>query len=271
MWRHTATAAFHGGVCRSDDDGATWTPLRNGLPESAVTHLIVDARSPAHARVLYATAFGRGVYKSADGGASWTLQNNGLPAEPFAWRLTLTSAGALYLVMARRSEDGSFGDERDGALYRSTDGAAHWQRIALPPGVNGPMGLAADAADPRLLHLAAWGRAHAGGDLDGGIYRSTDAGAHWQRVLARDEHIYDVTADAAQPATLYAAGFEGALWRSVNRGVTWTRVGAPPFEWLHRVIPDPAHPGELYVTSFGSSLWHGPAAAPVPEPAVTLR
>jgi photosystem II stability/assembly factor-like uncharacterized protein len=289
MWRHIATSRYRGGICRSDDNGTTWTPLRNGLPESAVTHLVIDPRSPAQSRVLYATAFGRGVYKSTDGGASWNLTNAGLPNEPFAWRLTLAPDGTLYVILARRSEHGSYGDANDGALYRSTDGAVHWQRIALPVGVNGPMGLAVDARDAKLLHLAAWGRENrgpalengpnrtgaklgpiVGADLDGGIYRSTDAGATWQRVLARDEHIYDVTADPAHPATLYAAGFESTLWRSTDRGLHWAPIAGPPFHWLHRAIPDPAHPGELYVTTFGGGLWHGPAGAPVAAPSVAL-
>ena len=49
---------------------------------------------------------------------------------------------ALYLVVARRSEDGSFGSSNDGALYRSTDSAAHWTKITLPSGLNGPNGIA---------------------------------------------------------------------------------------------------------------------------------
>jgi photosystem II stability/assembly factor-like uncharacterized protein len=265
MWRHTETSTYKGGVCRSDDNGATWKPLRDGLPESAVTHLLLDPRSPAQSRLIYAAAFGHGVYRSNDGGTSWQWASTGLPEDAAAWRLTLASDGTLYLVMARRSEDGSLGNADDGALYRSTDGAAHWQRMALPARVNGPMGLAVDARDAKLLHLAAWGRENrapgAMADLDGGIYRSTDGGASWNRVLARDAHVYDVTADPAQPETLYAAGFESTLWRSTDRGQHWAPIAGPPFQWLHRVIPDPAHAGELYVTTFGGGLWHGPAGA----------
>ena len=87
------------------------------------------------------------------------LKNNGLPApEPFAWRLARDKNGVLYLVVARRSEDGSFGNSADGALYRSSDGAEHWQRIRLPDGLNGPNGVAIDPEDPKRLYLAAWGR-----------------------------------------------------------------------------------------------------------------
>ena len=63
--------------------------------------------------------------------------------------------GALYLIVARRSDDGKSGNAGDGALYRSTDGAEHWTRVALPAGVNGPNGLAIDPRDPAP---ACWGQ-----------------------------------------------------------------------------------------------------------------
>jgi photosystem II stability/assembly factor-like uncharacterized protein len=266
MWRRSAPERFRGGVCRSDDGGETWTPQTNGIPQTAATHILLDRRSPKDARVLYVAGFGRGVYKSSDGGATWAVKNNGLPAhEPFAWRLAQSGDGTLYLVVARRSDDGSIGsdqtgNDQDGALYRSRDGAESWEKVPLPEGVNGPNGLQVDPGDSKRLYLAAWGRKHEGGDGNGGIFLSTDAGASWKQVLDRDNHIYDVTIDPKNPAHLYACGFESSVWRSTDRGVTWARVRGYNFKWGHRVILDPVHPGSIFVTTFGGSVWHGPAA-----------
>jgi photosystem II stability/assembly factor-like uncharacterized protein len=261
MWRRSQPQRFGGGVCRSDDGGATWTPQTQGIPQTAATHILLDRRSPKNARVLYVAGFGRGVYKSSDGGGSWSLKNNGLPAhEPFAWRLTQGGDGTLYLVVARRSDDGSIGNSQDGALYRSRNGAESWEKVPLPEGVNGPNGLQVDPTDTKRLYLAAWGRKRDGGDVNGGVYLSTDAGASWKQVLTRDNHVYDVTIDAKNPSHLYACGFESSVWRSTDRGATWTRVPGYNFKWGHRVIPDPAHPGSIYVTTFGGSVWHGPEA-----------
>jgi photosystem II stability/assembly factor-like uncharacterized protein len=261
MWRRTPVARFRGGVCRSDDGGETWTPQTNGMEQTAATHILLDQRSPKEARVLYVTGFGRGVYKSSDGGANWALKNNGLPSrEPFAWRLAQSGDGTLYLVLSRRSEDGSIGNDLDGALYRSRDGADSWEKVPLPEGVNGPSGLQVDPADPNRLYLTAWGRKGKEGDLGGGIFVSTDAGATWKQVLDRDRHVYDVTIDPANPAQLYACGFESSVWRSTDRGETWARVRGYNFKWGHRVIVDPVQPGSIYVTTFGGSVWHGPAA-----------
>jgi photosystem II stability/assembly factor-like uncharacterized protein len=167
--------------------------------------------------------------------------------------------GALYLIVARRSDDGGFGNAGDGALYRSTDGAEHWSRVPLPAGLNGPNGLAIDPRDPARLYLAAWGRSTREGAADGGIYLSTNHGAAWRRVLDQDQHIYDVTIDPKDARVLYAAGFESAAWRSADRGLTWKRIPGFDFKWAHRVIVDPQDRAKIYVTTFGGSVWHGKA------------
>lgn len=261
MWRLVDPSSYKGGVGISEDGGRTWRMLKNaGIPETAVTHILIDPASPRQARTLYVTAFGRGVYQSTNGGATWTLKNRGLPPEPFAWRVARSSAGELYLVIARRSEDGSIGGAGDGALFRSTDGAETWTRVPLPPGVNGPNGLAVDPRNPRRLYLAAWGRRTADPDDGGGLYISDDAGSTWKPSLTRDHHVYDVTIDPRNPSTLYACGFESSAWRSVDSGVTWKRIRGYNFKWGHRVIPDPQDASRIYITTFGGSVWHGPAA-----------
>jgi photosystem II stability/assembly factor-like uncharacterized protein len=261
MWRRLENLDYHGGICRSDDGGKTWQPANTGMPETAATHILLDPRSPVNARVLYVTGFGQGVYKSTDGGQNWALKNNGIKGnEPFAWRLAQDSRGVLYLVVARRSDDGSFGNEGDGAVYRSEDGAEHWTELTLPPGVNGPNGLVIDPTDPTRLYLAAWARTASGEAKDGGIFLSTDRGATWKRVLDKDQFVYDVTLDPRDPRILYACGFSSSAWRSTDRGQTWERIRGYNFKWGHRVIPDPRDPQKLYVTTFGGSVWSGPAA-----------
>jgi photosystem II stability/assembly factor-like uncharacterized protein len=261
MWRRTDPDRFQGGVGVSADGGRTWTPSGTGMPESAVTHVLLDPDSPAGARTLYACAYGRGVFKSADDGRTWSARNTGLEQrQPFAWRITRAKDRTLYLVVARRSERGRLGDADDGALYRSTDGADHWVRVALPAGTNGPNGIAVDPGDPRRLYLAAWGVATPGGDTGGGIFLSTDAGATWTNVLPQSQHVYDVTIDPRDPSVLYASGFDQAAYRSADRGATWTRLRGFNFKWGHRVVPDLADPKSVYVTTFGGSVWHGPAA-----------
>jgi hypothetical protein len=261
MWRRTDPEKFQGGVGVSTDGGRSWTAAGTGMPQTATTHVLLDPASPKGQRTLYACGFGRGVFKSTDGGRTWAAKNAGIAGtQPFAWRITRAGDGTLYLVVARRSERGEIGDEKDGALYRSSDGAEHWTRILLPPGTNGPNGLAVDPGDPRRLYLAAWGRATPGGDTGGGIFVSGDAGATWRSVLVSYQHSYDVTVDPRDPAVLYACGFDQSAFRSDDRGETWTRIRGFNFKWGHRVVPDPRDRSKIYVTTYGGSVWHGPAA-----------
>src|SRR5215475_2150279 len=119
------------------------------MDETGATHILLDPTSPVDARVLYVAGYGRGVYKSVDGGKSWSLKNSGITqSEPFAWRLARSAKGTLYVLIARRSEDGSIGNAGDGALYRSNDGAERWEPVTLPEGVNAPNGLAVDPKSP---------------------------------------------------------------------------------------------------------------------------
>jgi photosystem II stability/assembly factor-like uncharacterized protein len=258
MWRHRTVLDYRGGVCRSDDGGKTWVKSNNGMEPTAPTHILLDRTSPPDARVLYVAAMDRGVYKSVDGGKKWTLKNQGITQrEPFAWRLAMDSAHNLYVVIARRSEDGSIGNEGDGALYRSRDGAESWEKVSLPEGVNGPNGLAIDPREPNRLYLTAWARAVGMHGDGGGIFLSENGGKSWKQVLDRDRHVYDVTIDPRNADILYAAGFESSAWRSLDRGEHWTRIPGFNFKWGHRVIPDPADPDSVYITTFGGSVWHG--------------
>jgi photosystem II stability/assembly factor-like uncharacterized protein len=253
-----------GGVASSVDGGATWTATAHGIPPSnAPTHILLDPRSPVGARVLYVASMGRGVYKSSDGGQNWVLKNEGLPPEPLAWRLAITGDGTLYLVTSRRSEDGKYGNDKDGWLFRSHNGADSWERVPLPEGLNGPMGITVDPRDPVRLYLSVWGR-YTSGDWgkpapNGGVYLSEDAGIHWQNVLTASRRIYDVTVDPHNPDVVYAAGFEAAAWRSADRGKTWNRIKGFNFSGGHRVTVDPVDPSQIYITTMGNSVWHGPA------------
>jgi photosystem II stability/assembly factor-like uncharacterized protein len=258
MWRKASALNYKGGVCRSEDGGKTWAKSNSGMEETAATHILLDPKSSRGTRTLYVAAFGRGVYKSTDDGKTWSLKNNGIKQkEPFAWRLAQASDGTLYVLVARRSEDGSIGNDGDGAIYRSTDGAEHWNAVAMPEGVNAPNGLAIDPKSSDRLYLAAWGRATGMHGEGGGIYLSNDGGHTWTQVLDRDQHVYDVTVDPRAPRLLFASGFESSAWRSIDRGEHWSRIAGFNFKWGHRVIPDPLKSDSVYVTTFGGSVWHG--------------
>ena len=251
---------FTGGVMRSTNSGAAWQSVSSSIGEAAMTHILLDPTSNRDARTLYACAFGKGVYKSTDGGQTWTQKNRGIEgAEPFAWRIERrASDGTLFLIVSRRSTDGSIGNSGDGALYRSTDGAETWTRITLPAGCNGPTSLIASA---NRLVLSAWGREVRGGynsDIGGGIFVSDDDGRTWTQTMSHDQHIYAISYDPRNNR-YYACGFNASMYWSDDGARTWTRSRGYNFKWGHRVVPDPRDPEMVFVTTFGGGVWYGPA------------
>ena len=263
MWRRRGIKGFEGGIVKSEDSGKTWTQVSSDIGEAAVTHVLTERSVNQKSRTLYACAFGKGVFKSTDEGKTWVRKNNGISGdEPFAWRLTRNEKnGELFLIICRRSDDGSIGNNMDGALYRSSDGAESWEKIRLPEGTNGPMSLVVDPENNDRLILSAWGRPTAGlfsPDTGGGIFLSPDNGKTWQQTLGKDQHIHDITFDPRN-STYYACGFNGSAYRSDDRGKSWQRIRGYNFKWGKRIDPDPKDPGKIYIVTFGGGIWHGPS------------
>ena len=130
---------FHGGVYRSDDAGASWTSIADGLPSDFGFPLAVDPADPDSAFVIplvadmdRVTPDGRvRVYETRDGGASWTPRGDGLPADH------------AYLTVLREAFGWTGEGERlelyfgatSGAVFGSGDAGATWSTAAehLPP------------------------------------------------------------------------------------------------------------------------------------------
>ncbi len=257
---------WRGGICRSTDGGENWEPLgtTSGFPLGTTTTVVVDPASPKGRRTVYAGVIGKGVFKSTDGGESWVKKSEGIDLRTNAnvWRLIRAEDGALYCAttIAYRNEK-----PVPGVLYRSRDGAEHWELV----NTNQPMpwiwGVQVEPGNPQVLYVSCFDVPAPGFRAmgayspwpkteGGGLFKSTDAGGNWQRVLDVSQ-VWDVTFDPRDPKVLYAGTLAKGVFRSEDSGQTWTHLEGLPFVNTHKVTCDPADPDSIYVTTFGGGVW----------------
>jgi photosystem II stability/assembly factor-like uncharacterized protein len=126
-------------VYRSDDAGATWNDIADGLPSDFGFPLAVDPADPDSAYVIplkadvdRVTPEGRvRVYETRDAGASWTARGDGLPSED-AYLTVLR--GAMDQVGEGPSLELYFG-ATSGEVFGTGDAGATWFEVTthLPP------------------------------------------------------------------------------------------------------------------------------------------
>jgi photosystem II stability/assembly factor-like uncharacterized protein len=253
-----------GGVCVSTDHGATWKTANAGMPLAPVVSVVVDPRSPSGARTLYAGLFGPGVYKSTDDGKTWTAKNTGLGAESNrrVCRVVLHPDGTLFALVTARRQGRTFLPEGVG-LYRSTNGGENWTPLNASQTLHWPKDFSVDPRDSRTIYL---GASDANGQQEGGLYRTRDGGATWQRLARKGPEHFGAYLHPKRPGWIYLTLTESApgagLWLSRDDGATWEPLSGLPFRNAQRVAFDPADPERIYVTTFGGSVWRGPAAGP---------
>jgi photosystem II stability/assembly factor-like uncharacterized protein len=190
-----------------------------------------------------------GVWKTENAGHTWRPIFDAQPTASIA--IAASDPQTIYVGTgeADMRSDISVGD----GMYKSTDGGVTWRNIGLRD--SRQIGsILVDPRDANIVLVAALGHAF-GPNPERGVYRSTDGGATWTKVLGKDDDTgaIDICADRADPQIIYASlwqvrrppwnvyaptsGPGSGLYKSTDGGLTWNQITGNgfPSEGLGRI------------------------------------
>lgn len=226
--------------------------------------------------LVYAAAASGGVWKTTDNGVSWApvFDGNGELAIG-ALAVDPGDPDLLYVGTGEANPGGGSLAYGGNGVWKTLDGGASWSHLGLDS--TGSIGrIAVDPTNPQRVFVAAMGSLFSPNPRRG-LYRSTDGGANWTRVLFVNDSTgcVDVAVDPSDPQRVFAATWErtrrahsrdyagpaSGIYRSTDGGDTWTRLagGLPaPATAVGRIgiAIAPSEPQTLYasVTLASSSL-----------------
>ncbi|HEV7890972.1 MAG TPA: hypothetical protein VGP08_10045 [Pyrinomonadaceae bacterium] len=201
---------------------------------------------PGLPNVFYIGVNNGGVWKTDDYGRTWTPIFDYQPTGSIgALAVAPSNPEVIYVGSGEglQRPDLSVGD----GMYKSTDGGQTWQHLGLREGQQ----IGAIIVDPKnadRLFVAVLGHPY-GPNAERGVFRSTDGGRTFEKVLYKDENTgaiglaFDPKDSRTVYATLWAArqgpwengawqGPESGLYKSTDGGATWRKLtkGLPTFE-----------------------------------------
>ena len=223
---------------------------------------------PSQPNVFYIGFDNGGVWRSTDYGSTWlplfddqpTGSIGAIAVAPSDPNIIYVGSGAGII-----RPDLAVGD----GMYKSTDAGKTWTHLGLR---NSQMiaYIDVDAKDPNRLFVAVLGHPY-GPNAERGIFRSTDGGRTFEKVLYKDEYTSgnDVRIDPENPRIVYAAmwqqqqsfiegvGFGGAgngIFKSIDGGSTWTQLGnGLPSVIQANIAIAPSNSRVLYATIAGAA------------------
>jgi hypothetical protein len=164
---------------------------------------------PGKDLLYYAGYTGGGVWKTDDGGTSWKNISDGFFTTGSIGDIAVAPSdpNVIYVGSGEHAVRGvmtSFGD----GVYKSTDAGRTWKKSGLEK-TRHLSDVVVNPKNPDLVYVAAQGTVH-GNNPDRGVFRSTDGGQTWKRVLFVNDSTgaSSLSMDPSNPRILYAATWE---------------------------------------------------------------
>ena len=234
--------AADGGLWKSPDNGATWTPLTDVLPTLSIGDIAIDATTPNNIYIATGDAFGYGnpfwggtysigVWKSTNGGTSWsptglTLQ---VGQNRTIRRLAIHPTNPKILLAATSA-----------GLFRTTDAGATWASLWN----TSTFDVEFHPKDGNIVYATTTQ-----------VQKSTNAGASFAPLTASCPGTrYNIEVARTNPDTLYTLCTNGTVQKSTNAGGTWSTTTAPGvtlYGYYDNVLAvSPADPNIVLVAGF---------------------
>ncbi|NQW02567.1 MAG: glycosyl hydrolase [Acidobacteria bacterium] len=254
-----------GGLWKTVNRGNTWTPIFDDYPSYSLGAVVVDPRDSnvvwlgtgenTHNR---STSYGDGVYKSTDAGNTWTRM--GLEDSQKIQRILIDPRDSDVVYVATAGPLWNSGGDR--GLYKTTDGGDTWTRSLYVSEDAGITDAVFHPENPDTIYAAAYQRRRQnamtiGGGPEAGIFKSTDAGASWERIengiSAGDRGRIALGVDPRNPDRVYAIvvarGDNGGFFVSEDAGSSWQRMsdysGGDP-QYYGEIFVDPHQPDTIW-------------------------
>jgi len=263
--------AVAGGVWKTNDGGANWTPLFDKEPISSIGAIAV---APSDHNVIYAgtgeaairgnTTYGTGVFKSIDGGKTWT--NVGLKDSRQVGALIVDPRNADVVLVAALGH--AFGPNQERGIFRTTDGGKTWTKVLSKDENTGGIDVVFDPHNPNIVFASLWQARRqpwffSSGGPGSGLYRSEDNGVTWKHLEGNGlpDGILGkigIAVSGADSNRVYAIieAKDGGLYRSDDAGQHWTRINEDgrfrQRAWyFSKVYADPKSADTVYLLNTG--------------------
>ncbi|MEL6916519.1 MAG: hypothetical protein AAFO99_02190 [Bacteroidota bacterium] len=250
-----------GGVWKSNDAGTTFNPIFDDYCQS-IGAVALDPNDPDN--TIYvgtgetwprnSVSVGDGLYKSVDGGSNWTKLGFDKSERIANIIINPNNSKEIYLGVL----GALWGDSDERGVYKSMDGGTTWEKLLFIDQKTGCADLAMDPKDPNILYASMWEFRRTGWGFESGgaksaLYKSTDAGATWNKIhngfpkgkLGR----LAIAIAPSNPNVLYTVieaekDERKGLYRSDDAGKSWEQLNndfgitVRPF-YFSRIVVDP--------------------------------
>ena len=223
------------GVWKTTNNGTTFEPIFDNQGSYSTGCIAID---PNNSNVIWvgtgennnqrSVAYGDGLYVSRDAGKSWT--KSGLESSEHIGMIAIDPTDGNHIYTAAYGPLWSSGGER--GIYESQNGGQTWTRILFVDEHTGFNEIHIDPRDPQTLYATAHQRrrhvyTHLSGGPRSAMYKSTDGGAHWNKVSngfpSGDVGRIGMDISPANPDVLYATVEGHGTFSSTDRGESWNK------------------------------------------------